>query len=124
MNKPLNLAQIKGAIFDMDGVIWRGPEILPGTPDLFVFLRACNIPYAMATNNSTKNVAEYVARLESLGIPVQDEHIITSGLVTAETLARTYPAGTPIYVIGSDSLAQLLTSYGYPINPDTAQIVV
>ena len=118
------LAQIKAVILDMDGVIWRGPEILPGVPDLFVFLRGCNIPYAMATNNSSKNVAEYVARLESLGIPVQDEHIITSGLVTAETLTRTFPAGTPIYVIGSDSLAQLLTSYGYPINPDTAQIVV
>ena len=74
---PLNLPDIKAVVADMDGVIWRGPEILPGVPDLFLFLRDHNIPYAMATNNSTQTRAEYVARLTSLKIPITEDAIVT-----------------------------------------------
>src|SRR5690242_8640940 len=108
----------------MDGVIWAGAETLPGVPDFFVFLRQRGIPFMLATNNSSKNIAEYVARLDSLGVPVTAENIVTSGLVTAEAMKREYSAGTPIYIIGSESLVQLLTSYGYVVDPEQAKVVV
>ncbi|MEP7288725.1 MAG: HAD-IIA family hydrolase [Chloroflexota bacterium] len=123
-NDSLNLNEIRAAIFDMDGVIWRGTEILPGVPDLFLLLQKHKIPYAMATNNSSRNVAEYVTRFEGLGIPITDQLVINSGAVTAEIMLTKYPAGTPIYVIGSDSLVQLLTSSGYVIDPEQASVVV
>ncbi len=78
----------------------------------------------LATNNSSKNIAEYVARLNSLNVPVTAENIVTSGLVTAEAMTRQYPSGTPIYVIGSESLIELLTSYGYVVDPGEAKVVV
>src|ERR1041385_5228433 len=106
LNSTLDLTKIKAVVLDMDGVIWAGAETLPGVPDFFVFLRQRNIPFMLATNNSSKNIAEYVARLDSLGVPVTAENIVTSGLVTAEAMKREYPAGTPIYVIGSESLAR------------------
>src|SRR5882724_9523433 len=116
--RTLDLTKIKGIVLDMDGVIWAGAETLPGVPDFFVFLRGRGIPYMLATNNSSKNIAEYVARLNSLGVPTTAENIVTSGLVTAEAMTRHYPQDTPIYVIGSESLVQLLTSYGYAFDPD------
>src|SRR5262249_28656757 len=93
-------------------------------PDIFFFLREQRIPYAMATNNASKTVAEYVTRLDGLGIPIDGDHDITSAVVTADFLAAKYPSGTPIYVIGSDSLVKLLTARGHLFDPKNAQVVV
>lgn len=120
----LDLNCIDAVVLDMDGVVWRGAEILPGVPDFFLFLRDQRIPFALASNNSSKSAAEYVTRVHSLGIPVETELIITSGLVTVDELQRTYPRGTPIYVIGSGSLIELLKDSGYLIDPDSAQVVI
>jgi len=120
----LDLSTIEAVLLDMDGVMWRGSEILPGVPDFFLFLRARGIPYGMASNNSTKTAAEYVARLQSLGVPIEADHVITSSRVTVDELQRAYPAGTPIFVVGSESLSKLLTGCGYVIDPDNAQVVI
>jgi 4-nitrophenyl phosphatase len=76
------------------------------------------------TNNSTRTITEFVQRIDGLNIPIDGEHVITSGLVTAEEIARRYPPGTPIYVVGSQSLIQLLTARGNVIDPANARVVV
>src|SRR5262249_35825293 len=124
INHALDLKSIRAVVLDMDGVIWRGAETLPGVPDFFLFLLEQRIPYAMATNNASKTVAEYVTRLDGLGIPIDGDHVITSAVVTADFLAAKYPSGTPIYVIGSDSLVKLLTARGHLFDPKNAQVVV
>ncbi len=123
-NSALDLTAIRGVVLDMDGVVWNGPDILPGVPELFLFLREHGIPYSLATNNSSKNVDEYVARLVGIGVPAEDRNIVTSGAVTAEALAREYPAETPIYVIGSESLAQLLVTAGFTLDEKEPRAVV
>lgn len=122
--KGLDLTAIRAVALDLDGVVWRGKDILPGVPDFFLFLRERRIPYLAMTNNSTRTIAEYVARLEGIGIPIDGEHVITSSAVTADYLARHYPPGTPLYVIGSDSLKGLLTARGNVIDPERASVVV
>ncbi|HLY27149.1 MAG TPA: HAD-IIA family hydrolase, partial [Aggregatilineales bacterium] len=89
-----------------------------------LFLREHGIPYLLATNNSSKNVEEYVARLRGIGVPVEDRNIVTSGAVTVEALGREYPFGTPIYVIGSESLTQLLTGHGFRLDESEPRAVV
>lgn len=122
--KGLDLAAVRAVALDLDGVVWRGHDILPGVPDFFLFLRERGIPYLAMTNNSTRTIAEYVTRLEAIGIPIDGEHVVTSSAVTADYLARHYPPGTPLYVIGSDSLKALLTARGNVIDPDRATVVV
>ena len=90
----IDLNTIAAVVLDMDGVIWRGPESLPGVPDFFLFLQERGIPYALATNNATKSAADYIARTASLGIPIAVGHIITSALVTADEMERRYAPGT------------------------------
>jgi 4-nitrophenyl phosphatase len=120
----LDLSTIRAVALDLDGVVWREKETLPGTPEFFLFLRERGIPYMMMTNNSTRTVAEYVTRIDALGIPIDGEHILTSGVVTSDELAKRYPPGTPIYVVGSESLIRLLTARGHVFDPENARVVI
>lgn len=120
----LDLARVRGVLCDMDGVLWRGTEILRGTPAFFQFLHERQIPYAMVTNNSTKSVSDYVERLTALGVAITPDRVITSVVVTLAHLQAHYPTGTPVYAVGSDRLREGLIAAGYVLDAATAQVVI
>jgi 4-nitrophenyl phosphatase len=121
-----NLTVIRAVLLDMDGVLWRGAETIPGAPEFIDFLREHHIPFGLATNNSSRDLGEYVSRCAQAGITVTEDQIISSGLVTADELARNYPVGTPIHVVGSASLTASLVARGYPlaIDPNDARVLI
>ncbi len=89
------MGQFKAIISDMDGVLWRGQEPLPGIKDFFALLQARGWPYVLATNNSAKTQQDYVQKLASMGVTgVPDTAIVTSGTATATYLLKHYPAGS------------------------------
>ncbi|MBN1287178.1 MAG: HAD family hydrolase [Anaerolineae bacterium] len=120
------LAQIKAAILDMDGVLWRGDTPIPGAGDFFAFLDARGTPFMLATNNSTNTVAQYVEKLAGFGFNVSPERIITSSVATALYLQSRKP-GARVYTVGMFGLDQTLVDYGFTLvnaNPDGADFVV
>ena len=120
-----DLSTIKGVILDMDGVLWRGDEPLPGIADLFVFLQRRGIRFLLATNNSSRTPADYVAKLARLGIYGVDEaQIVTSGSTTVIYLQIHYPAGTHIHVLGGDGLKAMITRAGFVVSDDADVVVV
>jgi 4-nitrophenyl phosphatase len=110
---PINFANIKGVLFDMDGVIYRNSLALPGAADTLAWLAARGIPYACITNNASQLPSQYAARLRAMGMLVSPEHILTSALVTNLYLRGIAPQGTTVYAIGMDGLQQLLFGDGY-----------
>lgn len=122
----MKFTKIAAAIFDMDGVLWIGNQALAGLQELFTWLEERQIPYVLATNNSTKTPQDYVKKLESMGVNgVTPDHIITSSTATASYMSKRYPAGTPVYVVGMDGLRTALTEAGFDVNPHGAvQVVV
>ena len=120
----LDLRTIRAVVSDMDGVLWRGTETLPGAVEFFQFLHQRGIPYMMATNNSTKTVHDYVNRLRGLDIPAEPSQILSSVVVTGDYLAKRYAVGTPIYVLGSEAIEAALTALGYVLDPDHAKVVI
>ncbi len=120
----LDFRSIRGVVLDMDGVLWRGGQPLPGVEAFFAFLQQNGIRYALATNNSTKSVEMYVQQLAQAGVPATPDQIITSAVATAEYISRRYPPGTPVYVVGEDGLHQALAERGFPFDPDAARLVV
>ena len=81
---PLDFTQIQAVVMDMDGVLWRSEQALNGMQDFIAFLRQQNIPFALATNNSGKTPADYVAKFARLGVPdMPQSRIVTSGTATA-----------------------------------------
>ena len=95
-------------IFDMDGVLYRGNAPLPGAGDLFATLLLRNIPFRLATNNSTLTPEQYVKKLDKMELDVPVEWIVTSGVATREYLLTRFPKGSPIYVVGEPALSEQL----------------
>ncbi|HVO72367.1 MAG TPA: HAD-IIA family hydrolase [Aggregatilineaceae bacterium] len=120
----IHFSSLRAAILDMDGVLWRGDEVLPGIASFFTFVQQHAIAYALATNNSTKTVHAYVERLNSIGIPAGPQNVITSAVATAHYLRYHYPTGTPVYVIGGEGIHRALAEQGYPEDPERAELVV
>lgn len=115
----------KAVISDMDGVLWRGAQALPGLTDFFDFLFERDISFVLATNNSRNTPEDYVKKLATMGVSgIQPCHIVTSGTATAITLQAQYAAGTRVYVVGGHGLKQLLSDAGFQLVDRDAELVV
>ncbi len=121
----MNLSEISSVVMDMDGVLWRGNNPLPGLVPFFEMLRERQLPFVLATNNSRTSPSNYVKKLESKGVPgVKEEQIVTSGTATAGYLRTVYPEGTRIHIVGEDGLCEVLEKAGFSLALHDVQIVV
>lgn len=113
-----------GYLIDMDGVIYRGHELIPGADRFIRGLCEENIPFLFLTNNSQRTRRDVATRLDRLGIEVGEEHIFTCAMATARFLARQKPNGTA-FVIGEGGLLTALHANGYSIvDKDPDYVVV
>ncbi len=117
---PLDVTSLRAAVLDMDGVLWRASEILPGVADFFAFLQHNAIGFALATNNSTKTVEMYVDRLNRVGVPAAPEQVITSAVATADYISQHYTPDTTVYVIGGEGIRRALAERGFREDPANA----
>lgn len=121
----MNFSNITAITTDMDGVLWRGDMPLPGLIEFFDLLRERDLPFVLATNNSSKSPADYVDKLAHMGVAgVQPEQIITSGTATISYLQAHYPPGARVHVLGGDGLRQLVTEAGFTLSDDRADVVI
>lgn len=103
-----------GFLIDMDGVLYRGADLLPGAGEFVRELRERDIPFRFLTNNSQRTRRDIVAKLAPMGIDVEEEHVFTSAMATARFLAQQKPGGTA-FVIGEGGLLTALHENGYAI---------
>lgn len=100
------------AIFDMDGVLYRGNVVMPHARETLARLRATGWQVFFATNNSTASRAEYVVRLTALGLGGDLEHVITSAYATAHYLERLDPKPKGVFVVGANGLRDEIRAVG------------
>lgn len=97
-----------GYLIDMDGVIYRENQLIPGAADFVQALRATGTPFLFLTNNSAPTPEDLSVRLDHLGIHgLGARHFYTSALNTAEFLAETDPQCT-VFVIGEGGILTAL----------------
>jgi len=112
------LRSIEHLLIDMDGVLWRGDDPMPGLRRFFAFLREHDIAFNLATNNASRTPDQYAEKLADFGVDVGVESILTSALVVAAYLNDVAPAGAQIYTIGEDGLHQALEEQGFVLIDD------
>jgi phosphoglycolate/pyridoxal phosphate phosphatase family enzyme len=103
------------AIFDMDGVLYRGAEVMPYARESLDRLRKASWDVFFATNNSTATRVDYVRRLQTLGLGGNLEHIVTSAYATAHYLEGHVPKPKDVLVIGADGLRQEIRAVGIAV---------
>jgi NagD protein len=103
-----------GYLIDMDGVLYRGSEVIPGADTFIRELRERRVPFRLLTNNSQRTRLDVAAKLARMGIDVEEEHIFTSAMATARFLADARPNGTA-FVIGEGGLLTALHEHGYAV---------
>jgi len=103
-----------GYLIDMDGVLYRGSELIPGADHFIRQLRLRDIPFRLLTNNSQRTRRDVVAKVARLNIEIEEEHVFTSAMATARYLAQQKPRGTA-FVIGEGGLLNALHQNGYAV---------
>lgn len=76
-------------LLDIDGVLVRGGEPIPGAREALDELRTQG-KVLLLTNNSTKSRAGTAERLAEAGIPVQPKEVLPSSYVAAQYLAKNF----------------------------------
>ncbi|MHA2500535.1 MAG: HAD-IIA family hydrolase, partial [Candidatus Hodarchaeales archaeon] len=112
------LRNMKLFLFDLDGVIWRGQELIPGAHQVLKTLASHNKLIAYVTNNSTKTKEQYIAKMKAFGIEAATEQIYTSAYATAEVLQRLGKKAA--YVVGGDGIRDALQRVGIEVRPSTS----
>ena len=110
-----------GYIFDLDGTIYLGDELLPGARELLAALAALGRKRLFLSNNPTKSPEEYVAKLARLGIPAVRDEVLTSLDTMTSWLLRHHPGAT-VFPVGEEPLTRALVAAGIPISDDPAEI--
>jgi len=113
----------RGFLIDMDGVIYKGTEPIPGAVEFINFLREEDYPFIFLTNNSQRTSRDVSYKLRKMGFNVTDEHVFTCGMATARYLASKNPHGTA-YVIGEGGLLTELHNVGFSIVDDHPDYVI
>ena len=107
---------IRALIIDMDGVLWHGQNAMPGLVEFFQALEELKISFILATNNASSTPDQYVKKLAEMGVTVNKNQILTSGIATALYLSeKVNPANTRVFVVGEEGATQPLIDQGFTL---------
>jgi|SRR5438876_7939666 len=104
------LATYNSYLIDLDGVVYRGEQIVPGAREFVTWLNAQQKKYLFLTNNSFASETQVLEKLTRLGISTGPSHILGAGQAAIQNIARRFPAGN-IYIVGEQPLFELAHSY-------------
>jgi HAD superfamily hydrolase (TIGR01450 family) len=103
------------AFFDLDGVIYLGPEPVPGAVQALAEIGRRGTRVMYVTNNAARPARVVIDQLRQLGFAAESANVLTSAQVAAAMLPRELPAGAKVLVCGSANLAGLLEQAGFRI---------
>ncbi len=113
----------KSYLIDMDGVIVRGSELIPGADAFVQRLYQHGSKFLILTNNPIYTPLDLQHRLQRLGVQLTPDHIYTSALATATFLHDQNPNGTA-FVLGESGLTEALHQVGYVLTDHQPDYVV
>ena len=100
------------ALVDLDGVVYRGPDAVPGAAEALAAAREAGMRLAFVTNNASRSPSAIAAHLSRLGVPAGAGDVVTSAQAAATLIAQRFPAGSPVLVAGAIGLRLALRERG------------
>lgn len=112
----MKLDSLDIVLFDLDGTVYYGSEIIDGANDTINFFRKNGKKIFFTTNNSTKTRKQIYERLIGMGVDCNLEEVLTSGYLAALTAKKRFMED--IYIFGSKNLIEEFENLGVKVNQD------
>lgn len=115
------LRRIRHVAFDMDGTIYMGSKLFPYTIGTLECLQKNGIGYSFLTNNPTKSVTDYIARLGKMGIVAGEDNVYTTSLAAIDYIKSHWPSARRLFMLGTPSMVSQFEKAGFAACPDSAE---
>ncbi len=100
---------------DLDGVVWRGDEPIPGSPTAIQQLRRDGAQLVYVTNNSSTAPTGYVEKLRQFGIEAAASDVVTSAAVASEWLQTCVAPGAKVLACAGEGVRAALHADGFVV---------
>jgi len=107
------LRRIRHVALDMDGTIYLGSKLFPYTPHFLETLDACGVGHSFLTNNPTRSVADYIAKLSGMGIAAEEDNMYTTSLAAIDYIRKTWPGARRLFMLGTPSMVSQFEKAGF-----------
>jgi len=111
----------EGYVFDLDGTIYLGDELLPGAERLILKLRELERRVVFLSNNPTKNSEMYAQKLTELGLKTPTEEIVNTVVTMTQWLLQNHSEAT-VFPISEEPLKNSLFEAGIRMSEDPEEI--
>ena len=111
----------EGYVFDLDGTIYLGDELLPGAERLVLKLRELGKRVVFLSNNPTKDPEMYAEKLGKLGLETPSSEIVNTVVTMTQWLLQNHPEAT-VFPISEDPLKNALREAGIRMSEDPEEI--
>jgi HAD superfamily hydrolase (TIGR01450 family) len=111
----------EGYVFDLDGTIYLGDELLPGAKRMIEKLRELGKKVVFLSNNPTKDPEMYAEKLTKLGLPTPEDEIVNTVVTMTQWLLQNHPDAT-VFPIAEEPLIRSLRNAGIKLSEDPAEI--
>jgi len=117
---PPSQAGIRCVMMDLDGTVYEGDALYPASLPFFNALSRRGIAWGFVTNNTSRSIDSYVARLRGMGVPLSGrDQIVTPVLSVADALRTEFPASKRLFLLGTEDFRREMTSLGFEETADS-----
>ena len=107
------LRPLKHLALDMDGTIYLGSNLFPFTIGFLDSMEKAGVGHSFLTNNPTKSVADYLHKLEGMGIHATEDNMYTTSLAAIDYIRKTYPEAKRLFMLGTPSMVSQFEKAGF-----------
>lgn len=107
------LSKIKHLALDMDGTIYLGSTLFPFTKKFLADMTEAGISYSFLTNNPSISVADYLKKLDRLGIEATEDNMYTTSLAAIDYIKSHYPQAKRLFILGTPSMTTQFEEAGF-----------
>ena len=107
------LAGIRHVALDMDGTIYLGSRLFPYTVPFLEKLGRLGISYSFLTNNPTRSIDDYVAKLHRLGVPCTHDQMYSTTTAAIDYIKAHFPQARKLFLLGTPSMISQFEAAGF-----------
>lgn len=119
----VELADIRNFLLDMDGTLYLGGRLFDATPAFLSAIRNSGRKLLFLTNNSSRSTAEYLRKLNDMGLQASDDEIFTSTRATMIYL-KNHTGYRRLYLLAVPSVEDEFRSGGFEVTDKSPDAVV